>query len=110
MVSNKMVGWMRGRLSPWDDVGDTVSIEASIQQATQALDMAGRHAARKGSSEELTNVSHGWMRMVETLAGLSAQAEAREDSLPAAPKQIGFMGARDLDETSETYVAKDEEE
>jgi hypothetical protein len=105
-----MVGWMRGRLSPWDDVGETVSIEASIQQATQALDMASRHAARRGSSEELTNVSHGWMRMVETLAGLSAQAEARENDAPPAPTQMGFVGARDLDETSETHVAKDEEE
>mgnify|MGYP003295976744 CR=1 FL=1 len=109
MVNPLMVGWVQRRLSRWDDVGDTVSIESSIQQATQALDMAGKHAARKGNSEALTNVSHGWMRMVETLAGLSAQADAREEMAPTT-KQVGFAGLRELDETSKTERAFDDEE
>lgn len=98
----------RRKVVRWDDVGDTVSIEASIQQATQALDLAGAFATRTKNSEDLTSISHGWMRMVETLAGLSAQAEAR--GAEPSDKQVGFVGyVPPLDETSKTERAQEED-
>lgn len=101
-----MVNWP-WRRKRWEPVGDTVSLETTLQQATQALESAGTYATRTRSAKDMNDVAHGWMRMTETLSGLAAMSES--GGTGKAPWRTGF-GPAEVDESSKTEIVGEEED
>jgi hypothetical protein len=83
-----------------------LGVREGIIQAAQALDMAGYHAANTNDKEALVATAHGWMRLVEEIAGLPHHLGEDEDNDPE--HKTGFRGHTEL--TTETERAEDDED
>ena len=78
---------------PWkESTSDMFSIETTLDQSIQALNLASAKAARDGDSENLTAAAHGWMRLTETIHTISLvakQEQEKADGMPD-PAATGF--------------------
>lgn len=99
-----MVNFRRWRRRPQWHQEEFLGVREGIIQAAQALDMAGYHAANTSDKEALVAVSHGWMRLVEEIAGLPHHLEDDDES---PEHKTGFRGKTEL--TTETEIAEDDE-
>lgn len=101
---------VRKRSETWDGLDgeeDFLTIAATMGQAKQALELAAKMAAGHNDAETMLNVAHGYMRMTETIIGISERAEGESDE-ESPKRQVGFGPPDEV--TSKTEFAEYTEE
>lgn len=61
----------------WEPIGTEVSVEGSLCQAAQAIDIAGEMATSAGDSEILMDVAERWTKLADFIVALSDHEEKK---------------------------------
>lgn len=62
----------------WEDIGGEVSVEGSICQAAQAIDIAGRLAVEQQDTERLLQVGECFTKLADFIVALSDHKAKRD--------------------------------
>lgn len=92
----------------YEPIGDEVSVESSIIQAAQAIDLAAMIATEGRDGESLLSAAHSWTKLAEFIINVGEHTkEEKKTDLP-----VGFQRApvtKDEEEIEE-QIARDNED
>lgn len=78
----------------YEPMGEEISIDAALVQATALLDFASQSAVQSGSATEMANASFGWSTLAQTMTQIRAAALEMEfmdnENSKSRRRQVGF--------------------
>lgn len=82
------------------NIGEELSFESALIQATQALDLAGRVAAENRDGSELHRLAETWVKMADFMISLAEAQDKKELDKELDAKSdfpTGFQSKKDDD-------------